>query len=199
MENPELVIVSNICNYFWRYRGIKGDAMPTESALVNNLNADGYVQLNGVYENGKKISIFVIALQNMYTDSKDHILKFNKRIMPLAVDEAIIIIADTIYEHKKNIVEEIKLMSTEASVLVYPYHIFVIAVPFHSAVPKHILLTPEEFYKQVEGERIKTSDILVISHKDPPIIWLGGKPGQVVLIERFSQTAGKSVVYRYIV
>jgi len=90
------------------------------------------------------------------------------------------------------------MRTTSVTVGVYPFSVFVVPVPFHEAVPKHTIISQEEFQKQLKGEYIKITDIPHISVRDPPVIWLGGKIGQIVMIERNSQTAAKAIVYRLI-
>jgi DNA-directed RNA polymerase subunit H len=38
-----------------------------------------------------------------------------------------------------------------------------------------------------------------IYNTDPPIVWIGGRPGDMVRIYRPSETVGESIAYRYVV
>jgi DNA-directed RNA polymerase subunit H len=69
----------------------------------------------------------------------------------------------------------------------------------HEFVSKHELLTSQEKEKFLEEHKIQPYQLPRIKAYDPPIIAVGGKPGDIVRVIRKSQTAGEYVAYRYIV
>ena len=80
----------------------------------------------------------------------------------------------------------------------YPYHNFIIDIPNHIMVPSHRIMTEEEIQKELYTEYIKKGDIYTIYEYDPPIIWLGGRDGQIIEIIRKSITSLEAPVYRLI-
>jgi len=69
----------------------------------------------------------------------------------------------------------------------------------HYLVPKHEIAGPEEYNEILERYNIKKEDLPRIKVSDPAIRAIGGKVGDIVKITRNSKTAGKTVVYRYVV
>ena len=74
-----------------------------------------------------------------------------------------------------------------------------IDVLMHSLVPRHILLTKREAQDLLTKYQINVYDLPQIFEKDPVAIAIGAKEGDVILIERKSETTVKSVnYYRYV-
>ena len=74
-----------------------------------------------------------------------------------------------------------------------------IDVLMHSLVPPHILLTKKEAQDLLTKYQINVYDLPQIFEKDPVAIAIGAKDGDVIRIERESQTTVKSVnYYRYV-
>jgi len=69
----------------------------------------------------------------------------------------------------------------------------------HFLVPKHRLLGLEEAVEVLNRLNVKPWQLPRISVNDPVVRLLGGKPGDIVEIERDSPTAGKYKVYRIVV
>ncbi|MFP3309911.1 MAG: DNA-directed RNA polymerase subunit H [Acidilobus sp.] len=69
----------------------------------------------------------------------------------------------------------------------------------HKLVPKHRILSIEEAVEVLNRLGVKPWQLPRISANDPVIKLLGGKPGDIVEIERNSPTAGKHVAYRVVV
>ncbi len=66
----------------------------------------------------------------------------------------------------------------------------------HILVPKHSKLSEKDKKTLLEKYHINPKDLPKILVKDPAIANLGLKSRDIVKIERFSHTAGKSVFYR---
>ncbi len=66
-------------------------------------------------------------------------------------------------------------------------------------MPKHRLLSLEEAVEVLNRLNVKPWQLPRISVNDPVVRLLGGKPGDIVEIERDSPTAGKYKVYRIVV
>ncbi len=72
-------------------------------------------------------------------------------------------------------------------------------VNMHELVPKHTKLNDSEKNKILEKYNISANALPRVSKDDPAIEKLGIKPGDVIKIERKSQTAGVSTYYRVVV
>ena len=80
---------------------------------------------------------------------------------------------------------------------IYPYHAFIIVIPQAACVPAHEIVSAEEEAALYAADRLHGKDALGrISATDPPIIWIGGQPGQLVRIRSPSETAGEAITYR---
>ena len=72
-------------------------------------------------------------------------------------------------------------------------------MPDHESVPPHRVMSAEEVAALLRDQRKLLRDLATIYANDPPVIWCGGREGQVVEITRMSETAGQAIYYRRIV
>ena len=69
----------------------------------------------------------------------------------------------------------------------------------HELVPKHTKLNNSEKNKILEKYNVSANALPRISKDDPAVEKLNAVPGDVVKIDRKSQTAGVSIYYRVVV
>jgi DNA-directed RNA polymerase subunit H len=69
----------------------------------------------------------------------------------------------------------------------------------HKLVPKHEILTDEEAVAVLKSFNIDANSLPKILSKDPAVKQLGAKVGNIIRIERVSETAGVSIAYRKVV
>ena len=69
----------------------------------------------------------------------------------------------------------------------------------HELVPKHEVLPPEEAIRVLKGLGVTPDKLPWIRASDPVAREIGAKPGDIIRIERKSPTAGKIVIYRFVV
>jgi DNA-directed RNA polymerase subunit H len=74
-----------------------------------------------------------------------------------------------------------------------------IDVTSHKMVPKHRVLTPEEAEEVCQRFGIVPQRLPKIQSKDPAVKAIAAQPGDILRIERESETAGVSVAYRIVV
>jgi DNA-directed RNA polymerase subunit H len=74
----------------------------------------------------------------------------------------------------------------------------VVDIQKHILVPKHAILTEEEAANLLEQLNVTAIQLPVIFSTDPIAKLIGGKPGQIIKIERESPT-GRTPYYRRIV
>ncbi|MGY5860169.1 MAG: DNA-directed RNA polymerase subunit H [Candidatus Thorarchaeota archaeon] len=69
----------------------------------------------------------------------------------------------------------------------------------HDLVPTHIITEQEEVDLVLNHYKIKKTQLPRIYLSDPAAKVLGARPGQVIRIERKSETAGNAFYYRLVV
>ena len=74
-----------------------------------------------------------------------------------------------------------------------------INVTSHYLVPKHTKLSESEAKKFLEKYNISIKELPKILISDPAIANFDVKPGDIIKIDRASETAGKTVYYRGVI
>ncbi|KUO39787.1 MAG: DNA-directed RNA polymerase subunit H [Hadesarchaea archaeon DG-33-1] len=69
----------------------------------------------------------------------------------------------------------------------------------HVLVPKHEVLSQEKASEVLEKFRVTPHQIPLIKVSDPAAKAIGAKVGDILKITRSSPTAGKVIVYRYVI
>lgn len=69
----------------------------------------------------------------------------------------------------------------------------------HELVPKHEVLKPEEAVEILKSLGVRPDQLPYLRASDPVARAIGAKPGDVVRIIRKSPTAGKIIVYRFVI
>lgn len=80
----------------------------------------------------------------------------------------------------------------------YPYHVFSLDIPQAQCVPRHTIVPAAEAKAFLTRERVSPRDLPQVASSDPPVVWIGARPGQIVRIEYASATAGKAYNYCYV-
>jgi len=69
----------------------------------------------------------------------------------------------------------------------------------HVLVPKHEILPKEKAREVLERYKISPHQLPIINSSDPVAKTVGAKPGDILKITRNSPTAGRAIVYRYVI
>ena len=69
----------------------------------------------------------------------------------------------------------------------------------HELVPKHEVVPVNEAIKILRGLGMRPDQLPLMRASDPVAKEIGAKPGDLVRVIRKSPTAGKAVIYRYVV
>jgi DNA-directed RNA polymerase subunit H len=69
----------------------------------------------------------------------------------------------------------------------------------HVLVPKHEILSKEKAREVLERYKIFPHQLPLIKSSDPAAKAIGAKPGDILRITRNSPTAGRAIIYRYVI
>lgn len=104
----------------------------------------------------------------------------------------VVVVPSTFIDKNKNLIKE---MESDPNTSVYDQQVFSLIIPDHTSVPPHLFASEEEIKKLP----LTPGDLPKIHRHDPPVAWLGGRPGDVLRIDRFSETIGTGPFYRIVV
>jgi DNA-directed RNA polymerase subunit H len=200
---------------FFRSRGLAAVPPPPASAR-KGLNADrsrfmleldhfGYFRAEGETPEGRLVIVLLLATRGKFSE---HGPQLRQLLAGLSDEEAarrgrlaeVLVIAPDEVLAKKNltdIVAEFRPAPGEGGVLhaLYAYHVFSLDLPRAQCVPLHELVPPAEVEALLARERLTERDLKTMPCSDPPLIWIGARPGQVVRTTSPSETAGESIDY----
>ena len=123
----------------------------------------------------------------------DSIHIFVQLLLKATANSGLIIMSGKISQQAKQKVQEI---NNELQIEIFTLGELVVNITEHELVPKHLLLSPVEKEMLLKRYKIKEHQLPKILVTDPVARYLGLKRGDVVKIERVSETAGKYITYR---
>lgn len=220
---PPIIITNIIITEFFPTRNItliKNKAY-NDDEVISDMEKYGYVRIDGIsnVSRGQRNHIvFIIMKSNdSYSGGNLELKKIKKMIELIDNDDVtkdnslneFFLIVNKEYFGRKNFDDIVKDLynrqknglDTEgqnAFYSVFPYHNFSFSVPKCKILFPHIVMTKDEVNELIQKERINLRDLPVILTSDVNIIWNGGRPGQVVCILRYSESALEAVYYRRI-
>lgn len=197
-------VYDNLFKYF-EYRGMT----PTQPKLTPNKLKEAYINKQYIDvmckpNNIRDVPTLYRLMSPVATKNhrnKDTLVKVFKALSKIKEIKCVVFIAWKYEKKKKDHESPFKKLKESAApgtlpeIIVYSYELFVTVVPEHDLVPKHSITGKEE----IDSLRIDPKTMPLISSKDPAVIWIGGKKKDVIKIERPSETAGRSIAYRYVV
>ncbi len=210
---PPLIIIDNIINHFFTFRNFKltsfGDnkasAIPqfTDEEIMRNMDQFGFVRIDALDKKDNLITFLVLNAHHDMSKTSAQLRKLIDSISPKssnghALREVFIIVGDE-FMQKKNMTESIdsyKRNSEEIEYRLFKYEMFISVKPNHNSVPKHEIITQEEFNQIATTQYFTAKDLPIILYNDPIIVWIGAKRGDIIKITRDSQTAAITVIYR---
>lgn len=216
---PPWGVAQIVAGPFFRYRGLDplAEAPLAHGAAVERLERDQYLRLDARRRapRGRRDLVVVLILApgggpaRFSPEFRGLVerVRHERAFLEGALDELIIIAGDEFFG-QPHIVElffggyqreEPEGPDPEgkgAFYNAYPYRNFVMEIPAHVSVAPHRLVDPEE--EAALLARLHRGSLPVIFHNDPPVVWLGARPGQIVRIDAPSHTAGFAVTYRLV-
>ena len=182
----------NIVEELPKHRGIEIKSKKfNENDFLKEMNRDKYVNIKCL-EKGEELMIVLVGDIVGADNIRGLIHSFTKSTDSI---HNVIIISDE--KRKESIV---KFSDSEkydyTDVRYYNHNHMKICFPKSDLVPKHIILTPEEASRVKNIHMLNNSEFPIISSKDPLSLWLGFKPGDLIMIERVSENSGTNIMYR---
>jgi DNA-directed RNA polymerase subunit H (RpoH/RPB5) len=187
-------------------RGIHTDYkfLPVDK-FSDMLNTYEYVKLEGERTDSRGVNvlvtIFLIMPKSRYAlKAADFKKLFNS--LPknrLENAEVMFISEEELTNHIQKQIDELRMEHKTLYIESYTYDKFIIVIPKHVGVPKHVIASREEIDQWCEEYGTNRSDLPKILASDPPVVWLGAKPGDIVKIYRYSESAGHAIAMRYVI
>lgn len=222
-RNSALVVLDVLVDAFFPYRGLAPER-PEElgrDAFVRDLDRIGYVRLaarRAAPRGARDLAlVFVLAPEGRYSRHTPDLRKLlegglhHPAVKAGQLDELVLVADDGFFERAAllELVEDYRARLGEVRgadvagrgpfVSVRPYRNFVTDIPRCRAVHPHALMTPAQVEEHLAWHRLRRADLPAIQDDDPPVVWLGGREGQCVRVERASETAGRAVVVRRVI
>ena len=204
--------------------GAAAPAAPDPDTIIGEMAMNHYVRIDGrrrqaadgadtPHARGRRDGVVALVLgPGKYSQNGPELRKLlagvesERMAQEGRLDEVFIFAPDKSFFAKKNLTDVLQEFITLASrdadregrapfFSAYPYSLLVMVIPDHKSVPKHRIMTDDEVKKLLAEQRKTLDDLPVIPATDPPVVWCGGRVGQVVEISRASETAGELTPY----
>jgi len=201
--------------------GAAAPALPDSDTIVSEMAQNHYVRVDGrrrpadaapPHARGRRDGIVALVLgPGKYSQNGPELRKLiagveSERMAQEGRLDEVFIFADKSFFLKKNLTDVLQEFITLASrdadregrapfFSAYPYSLLVMVIPDHKSVPRHRIMVDDEVKKLLAEQRKTLDDLPVIPATDPPVVWCGGRVGQVVEISRASETAGELTPY----
>jgi len=191
---------------FFEHRGHQGGAdLLTQDVFMTQFTQNGYESIKST---DGEIIVFIIRDGSDYTTSGPQLRKLIGRANAIAGNEVgeIVVVAPEPALQKKNITSAFDSLSEEADkkgksqyILAVPYSVFAQNIPAHAAVPKHEVASAEDVAEMLGKRFSSTAELPAIYAQDPPVVWAGGRPGDIIRVERLSETTGTTPAFRRVI
>lgn len=210
-EHPSYLVYLHL-GRFLASRGLapaRPEALETpRDRFITELEHVGHFALEARAPGGEVVVLFVLAPRGKYTDHGPQLRDLvraqssSDAARARRLDEVIVVAPEEVLQ-KKNMTDVVAAFQAAAAAggpgarhyNLYPYHVFSLDIPRAQIVPPHELATPAEVRALLARERLALRDLPRIAAASPPVVWLGGRPGQVVRIRFPSETAGEAYKY----
>jgi DNA-directed RNA polymerase subunit H (RpoH/RPB5) len=222
-EHPSYLVFQHL-GRFLESRGLVpaegADLDTSRDRFITELGHIGYYRLDAVSRGAayKIVIIIVLALRGKYTD---HGPQLRGLVSSLNSEDfaregrlaEVIVVAPEDIMKKKNMTDVIEDFRAAAAAgepspgtpdgptpaadyyNMYPYHVFSLDIPRCQIVPLHEIAQPAEVQAFLARELLALRDLPMVASSNPPVVWIGGRPGQVVRIQCPSETAGEAYKY----
>ena len=192
----------NIVQYF-KYRDETPDKILSKEEVVREM-----INNNMVHIKNKKIHVILTypgqKFSNISADSKKKITDILNKD---EVDE-LMYLADITFvgdkgqmfqESVKKMITDLKHINNRIWVQIRPYTIFTMDILASTESVKHKRIDQEKVKKDLEETMTPITSLPRIKEWDPQVVWIGGKAGEIISVERLSGSVGYQSILRKIV
>jgi len=207
MEN-----IFNNLQEFYKYRNYILDEEINFNEFNKNLRLDGFgIQLLKTPSGDGIVIICEYDFLTKVSEFKKLLILFNKKIkldklltfkhilfigengFGNAVDKALVdIFTETYGSNGKSLISNDRVENLK-------FDHFRAIIPLGQYCSKHTILTKEEADKLLKSLHVSKINLPTIHFNDPQIIWIGASRGDIIHIDRLSESTGKSDYYRYVI
>lgn len=173
------------------YRHINIPDKQTEAVVLSTIEKYDYITL----ADSKQIIVFILSPSEQTTTA---MFKKMMKVVPSYASSIIFISQYLFQTHVSKKVDEHQFENKHIKIYNYSYVHFKLELPKSSLVQPHIICTDEEL-EELKKNYVFIDRLPKILQSEGPVIWLGGKPGQVIKILRYSENALIVPYYRYVI
>lgn len=190
---------------FMQSRGVKTDHKPTSNdEFIKHITHYEYVKITGTRSDKhgtRPFILFLIAPDSKYATNTPAFKKLLNTISTSELNSK----AEIVFISEKPLTNFIitfirgeRHQYPGLYIEHYDYKICIIVIPKHIMVPKHTILSDDKVKEFCDEFHTIPSRLPKILVTDPPIVWLGARPGDVIRIDRDSEITGSAIGYRVV-
>lgn len=183
-------VYENIIKMFG-YRKYVVQGRLTGDAIIKEFESVGFIKIMGRAPNGKDVVATYFSTGNSRFTKSNQLRSFLEKLRGKIV---LLITADKPTSYTTGVMKE---QSEYTDIEYIVDTVFNIELPKHHLVPKHEIITREQFEAELKYHYVKPSQLQKIDVNDPMAIWLGGKVDDIFKITRTSENSGVSYGYRH--
>lgn len=184
------IIYKNLEKFF-KYRGdlkYTDLEIKNERDLIDTFESEKYLLFNPCIDKNNN-KFFLILLDPTITETSSDVRDIVRKIKG-SIKYGIVIYNDALFS-----------LNTELfliDILLYSIDTFRYVIPEQIQVPKHEIIVKEEIDNLINFNLIDCRGLPKIQQKDPAIVWIGGRTGDIIKITRPSRTSCYSIAYRIV-
>jgi DNA-directed RNA polymerase subunit H (RpoH/RPB5) len=168
----------------------------------SKVKASEYIKIDGTRSfsgTTRDVFIFMIMPDSKYSSTSP---VFRKLLTLIPTDkketaDILFISSDPFSNHLIKVIDDERHNYPKIYIEHYTYEKFSIEIPKCDSVPHHEIVPDADAKEILKWCYKKKYDMPKILVSDTPVVWIGGKPGDLIKIDRISETTGKYIVYRY--
>ena len=194
---------------FFERRGLRAPApLPPPGEFKDLFELKHYARFAGLGPDGRAVVVFLLEargpLERHLPDFTALLEGLDREVAGgLALAEVVFAASPALFSQAR-ICEEVgrrRALAAEGRgpfFYALPYEAFATDIPAHAYVPPHSLITPAE-RAGLEFAHLLPEALPRVFDNDPPVFWLGARPGDVVRVDHDSLTAGVAPEFRLVV
>lgn len=189
----ESIVYNNALILLEKYRGYEITNKMTDAEMINNINQNGYVS---IYTK-EDTHIVIFSYDNEFCTKLAKLLAIINNIKKITKSDKCNIIFVSMGKINKTTMSELEKINCEY----YNYTLFAIEHPLSSQYNPHRIISDDEVKELME--RLNLSKISELGQRickdDPIMVWIGGKPGNIIEINNLSENTCNAYIYRYVI